>query len=85
MDTGSTQIETSEGIENDMSQAQVAQSIKESAEIQANAVKEQGKVTVKAVEENSNKPDRMQGQRTLDNSPVHSNDIGLVMILGGGG
>ena len=76
-------METSSGIQNEISQMNISKTIKESSTQQIAASKEQTKTTINAVQ-GQNKNNRLEGRRNLNNSPIHTTDTGLVMVLGGG-
>ena len=83
METGANILESSDGIEHDISQIKVARSIKESSEDQNKMQEKQQQLILQQSKEKSSKY-KSSGSRTLDNSPIMTNDLGLMMTIGGG-
>lgn len=81
MDTGSNILETSSGLENNIAQIEAARLARAASEERD---KEQ-KVTMEREKKKSRSNAGQRGaQRNLNNSPIISNDMGMVLIIGGG-
>lgn len=79
-------LPTSNELEAGINQAQISNTILSNADRQERIQKEQTKETIKILTKTEEKKQKSsyQGRRSLDNSPVVSDDIGLVYTLGGG-
>lgn len=79
-------LNSSSELESGISQLQSAEILVKNMERQEQAQQKQNKDTLKILMEREEKQQKssFSGKTSLDNSPIQSNDIGLVMVLGGG-
>ena len=85
---GSDESQTESQLGAGISQAEVTQAVNQAAArqemVQKTQTKETQKIIQQTTEQMSKQNSSFRGQRSLDNSPVVSDDIGLIMTLGGG-